>query len=101
MLETLIIESAEVEALRPVGRYAKMKNVGAIPSVPQLEQWLGQAGFANVQLVDISRTKVAEQRSTEWMMFESLADFLHPGDQCLTVEGYPAPVRAIVIAELH
>ncbi len=100
VLETLVIDSAKVEALWPTGRYAKMKNVGAIPSIPQLEQWLQQAGFAKVQLVDICRTTVDEQRSTEWMTFESLADFLDPHDPSLTIEGYPAPLRAIVIAEV-
>jgi tRNA (mo5U34)-methyltransferase len=33
------------------------------------------------------------------MRFHSLADFLDPDDATRTVEGYPAPRRAIVIAE--
>jgi tRNA (mo5U34)-methyltransferase len=33
------------------------------------------------------------------MTFQSLADFLEPNNPDLTVEGLPAPKRAIVIAE--
>ncbi len=32
------------------------------------------------------------------MTTESLADFLDPQDQRKTVEGYPAPLRAVIIA---
>ncbi|WP_272994295.1 DUF1698 domain-containing protein, partial [Spongiibacter tropicus] len=39
------------------------------------------------------------QRSTDWMQFHSLADFLHPDDPSLTIEGYPAPKRAVLIAQ--
>jgi len=43
-------------------------------------------------------TTLAEQRSTDWMPFHSLADFLDPKDRSLTIEGYPAPKRAVVLA---
>jgi len=33
------------------------------------------------------------------MTFESLADFLDPTDSTRTIEGFPAPVRAIVAAK--
>jgi tRNA (mo5U34)-methyltransferase len=33
------------------------------------------------------------------MRFNSLKDFLHPDNPSLTVEGYPGPKRAVVIAE--
>nr|WP_169730591.1 DUF1698 domain-containing protein [Carnimonas nigrificans] len=39
-----------------------------------------------------------EQRSTEWMTFQSLKDFLDPEDQHKTIEGYPAPRRALLVA---
>ncbi|MEG1112959.1 MAG: DUF1698 domain-containing protein, partial [Hafnia sp.] len=29
---------------------------------------------------------------------ESLAEFLAPNDQSKTVEGYPAPIRAVIVA---
>ena len=44
------------------------------------------------------RATIQEQRRTEWMRFHSLADFLDPENPTLTVEGLPAPRRAIVIA---
>lgn len=98
LMETLIIESELATALEPPGRYAKMKNVGAIPSLRLLKQWLEQAGFSGIQVIDISRTTAAEQRRTEWMTFESLEDFLDPLDRSQTVEGHPAPVRSVVLA---
>jgi tRNA (mo5U34)-methyltransferase len=45
----------------------------------------------------VTPTTTAEQRSTSWMRFESLADALDPGDPSRTVEGHPAPVRAVVL----
>ncbi|MEW8430171.1 MAG: DUF1698 domain-containing protein, partial [gamma proteobacterium symbiont of Ctena orbiculata] len=57
-----------------------------------------RAGFSDVKLIDVSVTGVDEQRSTRWMRFESLADYLDPVDRSLTVEGYPAPRRAIFTA---
>ena len=43
-------------------------------------------------------TSTEEQRRTEWMTTESLADFLDPEDSSKTREGYPAPLRAVIIA---
>jgi tRNA (mo5U34)-methyltransferase len=58
-------------------------------------QWLEQAGLGDVRLVDISPTTIEEQRRTRWMHFESLADYLDPNDKTRTIEGYPAPIRAV------
>jgi len=99
VLETLIIEGDEHAVLMPEGRYAKMRNTWFIPSVAMLEIWLRRCGFRSVRVVDINQTTIEEQRSTEWMHFESLADFLDPNDSSKTVEGYPAPRRAVLIAE--
>jgi tRNA (mo5U34)-methyltransferase len=66
--------------------------------VPALERWLRRAGFGEVRCVDVSDTSVQEQRSTEWMRFQSLADFLDPHDPTRTVEGLPAPRRAVLLA---
>jgi len=60
--------------------------------------WLRRCGFKNIECVDINRTSVEEQRQTEWMTFESYADFLDPGDREKTIEGYPAPRRAFFVA---
>jgi len=44
-------------------------------------------------------TSLDEQRSTDWMTFESLPDFLDANDRSKTIEGYPAPMRAVILAE--
>lgn len=98
VLETLVIESAEPTVLVPEYRYARMRNVWFIPSVPLLQLWLRRTGFRDVQVIDVSRTTSEEQRRTEWMTFESLADFLDPANPGLTIEGHPGPVRAMVMA---
>jgi tRNA (mo5U34)-methyltransferase len=56
-------------------------------------------GFRQIRLVDVSVTSLNEQRATSWMQFNSLSDFLDPSDISRTVEGLPAPRRAIFIAE--
>lgn len=98
VLETLIIEGDERTVLMPEDRYGKMRNVWFIPSVAMLELWLRRLGFEDIRTVDVTPTTTDEQRSTAWMRFESLKDFLDPQDSKLTVEGYPAPVRAVIIA---
>jgi len=76
-----------------------MHNVWLLPSRLTLESWLQRSGFCNIRLIDISRTTSEEQRTTQSMPFQSLADFLDPDNPDLTREGYPAPQRAIFIAE--
>lgn len=98
VLETLIVDGNETTCLVPEKRYAKMRNVWFIPSVKMLQLWLARAGFANIRCVDISATTTDEQRKTDWMRFESLSDFLDPGDSSHTIEGYPAPRRSIFTA---
>ena len=97
-LETLVIDGGRGEVLVPAGRYARMNNVWFLPSVPELEHWLRRAGFTEVRCVDLNRTTVEEQRSTDWMRFESLPQCLDPQDPDKTVEGYPAPLRAVLLA---
>jgi len=48
--------------------------------------------------VDVTATSTEEQRSTDWMRFNSLQDFLDPDDPKRTIEGYPGPLRATLIA---
>lgn len=98
VLETLVIEGLEGETLVPGGRYSKMGNVWFIPSCATLELWLRKVGFRDVRTVDVTATTVDEQRRTDWMQFHSLAEFLDPDDHSKTVEGYPAPRRATLIA---
>lgn len=99
VLETLVIEGELGQCLLPEGRYARMPNVWFLPSCDTLESWLVKAGFNNIRLFDVASTSIEEQRSTEWMDFESLPQALDKRDSTLTIEGLPAPKRAIFIAE--
>lgn len=98
VLETLVIDGDVNSVLVPADRYAKMKNVYFIPSVPALINWLEKAGFTNVRCVDVAITTPEEQRKTDWLENESLIDFLDPNDHSKTIEGYPAPKRAVILA---
>ncbi|OOF81728.1 tRNA 5-methoxyuridine(34)/uridine 5-oxyacetic acid(34) synthase CmoB [Rodentibacter ratti] len=98
VLETLVIDGDANSVLVPADRYAKMKNVYFIPSVPALINWLEKAGFTNVRCVDVAITTLEEQRKTDWLENESLIDFLDPNDHSKTIEGYPAPKRAVILA---
>ena len=98
VLETLIIEGEHETFFMPEGRYAKMRNVWFLPSVSTMKLWLRRCGFKNIACVDTNHTSREEQRQTEWMSYESLADFLDPQDYKKTVEGHPAPLRAIFTA---
>ena len=99
ILETLVIDGKKDEVLVPEDRYAKMRNVWFIPSCLTLESWLKRSRYKNIRLIDVTKTTVDEQRSTEWMHYESLPEFLDPKDANKTVEGLPAPRRAIFLAE--
>ena len=98
VLETLVVEGDETTVLLPGSRYAAMPNVYFLPSSAALCQWLPRCGFENVRVVDEAVTTTDEQRATDWMTFQSLADFLDPEDPTRTREGYPAPRRAVVMA---
>jgi tRNA (mo5U34)-methyltransferase len=75
-----------------------MRNVSVVPRVETLLAWLEAAGFQAMQVLDVTPTRADEQRRTPWMTFESLAEALDPADPGRTVEGYPAPVRAAILA---
>jgi len=98
VLETLVVGGDANQVLVPQGRYAKMRNVWFLPSCGALYGWLKRCGFRAIELCDRTTTTIQEQRSTAWMRFQSLSDFLRPGDPSLTVEGLPAPQRAIFTA---
>jgi tRNA (mo5U34)-methyltransferase len=99
VLETLVIEGNEQAVLVPTDRYAKMRNVWFIPSTAALLLWLQRVGFKDAKVVDLSVTSLDEQRKTSWMENESLIDFLDPTDHSKTIEGYPAPLRAVIVAQ--
>ncbi|MBU2870855.1 tRNA 5-methoxyuridine(34)/uridine 5-oxyacetic acid(34) synthase CmoB [Colwellia sp. E2M01] len=98
VLETLIVDGDENTVLVPGERYAKMRNVWFLPSEKAMCAWLERCGFNNVRVVNTDITALDEQRKTEWIDTESLQDFLDPEDNTKTIEGYPAPKRAIFIA---
>jgi tRNA (mo5U34)-methyltransferase len=98
VLETLIVDGDENTVLVPGERYAKMRNVWFLPSEKAMCAWLVRCGFNNVRVVNTDITTLDEQRKTDWVDSESLQDFLDPNDQSKTIEGYPAPKRAIFIA---
>ena len=100
VLETLVLEGDDEEVLKPEGRYARMRNVHAIPTLSTLHHWLEQAGMQAARVLDVTRTSTAEQRSTNWMRFESLGECLDPANQLITIEGYPAPLRAALLIKL-
>ena len=104
VLETLIIEGDEMnnqqQLLLPEDRYAQMRNVWFLPTPALLIRMLERAGFKNCRVVDINQTSIDEQRKTDWMSFDSLENFLDPNDHNKTIEGYPAPKRAVVIANV-
>lgn len=98
VIETLVVDGPEGYTLTPNGRYAKMRNVWFIPTIKTLEYWMRRCGLSNIRTVDVSTTSTDEQRSTDWMTFESLPTFLNPADSTKTVEGHPAPKRAVIVA---
>ena len=97
VLETLIVDGDEKACLLPYGRYAQMRNVWFLPSVAMLQIMLERNGFKDIQCIDVSQTTVEEQRSTEWMKFHSLSEFLNP-EKTKTIEGYDLPKRATLVA---
>ena len=99
ILETLVVDGDATSVLVPGGRYSRMGNIWFLPSTLALTGWLEKLGFSHVDLVDCGYNTTAEQRSTDWMTFHSLAQFLDPRDKRKTVEGYPAPQRAIIVAD--
>jgi len=98
VLETIYLPGDELRAETPDGRYARMRNVWSLPTLPQLVKWMHETGYASVEVIDTSITSTDEQRSTEWMTFESLGESLDPDDPLKTVEGWPAPHRVVVTA---
>ena len=98
VLETLVVDGDENTVLLPGERYAKMRNVWFLPSCDAMCAWLERCGFKNISVVNTDVTALDEQRKTDWIDTESLQDFLDPNDTSKTIEGYPAPKRAIFIA---
>ncbi|MCF6288125.1 MAG: tRNA 5-methoxyuridine(34)/uridine 5-oxyacetic acid(34) synthase CmoB [Proteobacteria bacterium] len=98
LIETLVIDGDATRCLMPTDRYAQMRNVWFLPSVEMLTIMLQRTGFTNIQCIDVTTTTIQEQRTTRWMKFHSLKEFLNK-TQSKTIEGYDLPKRATLIAE--
>ncbi len=96
ILDTFYIEGEEEMALCPKSSYSKIPNIYFVPTITALKNWCFRAGFVSFEVLETSITKISEQRKTEWIEGESLAEFLDPEDSTKTVEGYPAPQRVYV-----
>ena len=99
LLESQIIPGESPLALFPEKSYAKAPGTYFVPTAACLHNWLLRAGFIHCTFCNSCPMSEKEQRRTQWMVFESFSDFLNPADPRLTVEGYPAPWRAIFRAE--
>ncbi|MRI58486.1 MAG: tRNA 5-methoxyuridine(34)/uridine 5-oxyacetic acid(34) synthase CmoB [Epsilonproteobacteria bacterium] len=95
-LDTFYIEGDEPVALCPGKTYSKISNVHFVPTIPALQNWSSKAGFGSMEILAKKPTTSFEQRKTEWILGESLKDFLDPDDPSKTIEGYEAPKRVYV-----
>ncbi len=98
ILDTFMIDGEEEMCLTPKERYSKIPNIYFIPTVNALRNWCYRAGFERVDVLEIKKTEIEEQRRTEWIYAQSLEDFLDPQDPTKTIEGYPAPKRVYIKA---
>jgi tRNA (mo5U34)-methyltransferase len=98
IVESMSIPGDSEHCLFPEDRYAKARNVYFLPSKKALCNLCKRAGFVDVEIISDRDTTLDEQRSTNWMPYESLSEFLDTKDISRTIEGYPAPRRTMVIA---
>ena len=98
ILDTFMIDGDDEICLTPRDRYSKIPNIYFIPTVNALKNWCIRAGFESVEVLEIKKTELNEQRKTDWIDSQSLDDFLDPEDNTLTIEGYPAPQRVYIKA---
>lgn len=99
-LDTFMIDGEDDIALTPESTYSKIPNIYFVPTIKALTNWCKRAGFQEIEVLEIKQTDLDEQRATEWILGESLGDFLDPFDPSKTVEGYPAPKRVYIKASL-
>ena len=95
IVETQGIPGEDPYALFPVKRYAKAPGTYFVPTASCVVNWMRRAYFEDIEVFFTHEMNNDEQRATEWMPWESYADFVNE-DQTKTVEGYPAPIRIYV-----
>lgn len=93
ILDTMFISGESEICLSPRQTYSKIPNIYFIPTIKALQNWCERAKFREFEVLDIRATDENEQRKTEWILGESLGDFLDPNDKTKTIEGYEAPKR--------
>ena len=98
VLETIGIPGEEAFAITPEDRYAGMRNVWLLPTLPMLIRWLERSKFVDIKIVSTHWEASQEQRVTDWSSEVSYQDFLDQDNQELTKEGLPAPRRFIITA---
>ncbi len=96
ILDTFMIDGEEPYALCPAKTYSKIPNIYFIPTIKALQNWSEKAKFSSFEVLEIKKTDTDEQRRTDWILGESLGDFLDPENPEITKEGYPAPKRVYV-----
>ncbi len=99
-LDTFMIDGEEEVALTPNKTYSKIPNIYFVPTISALKNWCLRAGFKEFEVLEIKKTELNEQRKTDWILGDSLGDFLDPNNPNLTVEGYPAPKRVYIKASI-
>lgn len=101
IIETIGIPGDESIALFPEDRYANMKNVWFIPTLPCLINWAKKARLVDVEVIADTELTTDEQRNTEWAPppKPSLIDALDPNDPSKTKEGHLAPRRFLISAK--
>ena len=99
ILDTFMIDGDEQVALCPAKTYSKIPNVYFVPTINALKNWLERAKFKDIEVLEIKKTDIREQRKTAWIQGESLENFLQPDNENLTIEGYAAPKRVYIKAK--
>ena len=99
VLDTFMIDGDSPVALCPAKTYSKIPNVYFVPTIPALHNWLERAKFREIELLEVKKTDLNEQRKTSWIYGESLDNFLDPHNSELTIEGFPAPKRVYIKAK--
>ncbi len=97
-LDTFMIDGDDEVALTPNKTYSKIPNIYFVPTIPALKNWCLRAGFKDFEVLEIKKTELNEQRRTDWILGDSLGDFLDPKNPKLTIEGYDAPKRVYIKA---
>lgn len=98
VMETIVIPGEQAMCLVPEDRYAKMRNVWFLPTVPACENMLTRTKFKEVVCLADEVHTPQEQRSTSWHGGPSHEDFMMADNPEKTLEGHPAPRRAIFLA---